>query len=218
MPTPRINRLGIVIDHSVLVPKLTIRHIAAILSIVITLLFGAGSSWAEYNDAVAAYERGDYVTAAEQFRSLAEKGSVKAQFNLGFMYNKGEGVIQNDEEALKWFSKAAEQGSIMAQYRLGEMYFRGEGVSQNYTEAVKWFHKAAQQGDSYAQVNLGFIYGSGSGVPTNFVKAHLWYSLAKAQGNPGGAKGLYLIKSEMTPAEIKEAQELATEWREKRSN
>lgn len=193
-------------------------HIAVTVTLFITLLFGAGSAMADYDDAVAAYERGNYAAAVVEFRSLAEKGSAKAQFNLGFMYNRGDGVAQNYAESVKWFLKAAEQGDVMAQYSLGGVYFRGEGVAQNYAEAVKWFRMAADQGDSFAQVDLGFIFGSGTGVPTNYVQAYMWYSLAKARGNPGGAKGLYLIKKMMTPNEINEAQALATEWWKNHNN
>lgn len=193
-------------------------HLAVLITFVITLLFGVGSALADYNDAMAAYSRGDYVAAAAKFQSLAEKGNAKAQFNLGFMYNSGDGVAQNYGEAVKWFRMAAKQGDVMAQYSLGGMYFRGEGVAQNYAEAVEWLRMAAEQGDSYAQVDLGFIFGSGTGVLTNYVEAHMWYSLARAQGNSGGAKGLYLLKKMMTPAEIKKAQALAAEWWKNRSN
>ena len=47
------------------------RHILAILAVG-ALLFSAGSAWADYNDAMAAYERGDYATALKEFRPLAE--------------------------------------------------------------------------------------------------------------------------------------------------
>ncbi len=201
------------------------RRIAATLAVVITLPFSAGSVWADmgadpaqrgnYADGVEAYNRGDYATALQEFRPLAEQGDAKAQFNLGFMYDNGKGVPENDAKAAKWHRKAAEQDDVMAQYSLGGMYFRGEGVSQNYTEAVKWFRKAAEQGDAYAQVNLGFMYGTGEGVPMNYVKAYMWYSLAKAQGNVDAAKGLYIIEKEMNTDQIAKAQVLATEWKEK---
>ena len=39
--------------------RLTMRRIAATLAVVVALLFSAGSVWADYDDGVAAYERGD---------------------------------------------------------------------------------------------------------------------------------------------------------------
>ena len=38
----------------------------------------------------------------------AEQGVPKAQYNLGLMYDKGKGVVQDHKEAAKWYTKAAE--------------------------------------------------------------------------------------------------------------
>ena len=54
-------------------------------------------------------------------RSLANAGDATAEYNLGSMYYKGEGVIKDYKEAVKWFTKAAEQGFAMAQFTLGVM-------------------------------------------------------------------------------------------------
>ena len=57
----------------------------------------------------------------------AEQGHAQAQFNLGAMYATGEGVLQDDAEAVKWYRMAAEQGHAMAQSNLGVMYDKGQG-------------------------------------------------------------------------------------------
>ncbi len=54
------------------------------------------------------------------------------------MYDRGDGVPQNDAEALKWYRKAAEQGYAKAQGRLGFMYGTGRGVPRNYDQAYMW--------------------------------------------------------------------------------
>jgi len=46
----------------------------------------------------------------DEMKALAEQGDARAQYNLGFMYATGEGVPENDAEAVKWFRKAADQG------------------------------------------------------------------------------------------------------------
>ena len=43
----------------------------------------------------------------EKMKHSAEKGNVVAQNNLGVMYEKGQGVEQDDKEAVKWYRKAA---------------------------------------------------------------------------------------------------------------
>ena len=86
----------------------------------------------------------------EYLLSAASLGLVDAQFNLGLMYYKGQGVPQDYEEALRWFKEAAEQGDAQAQYCLGLMYHKGQGVSQDYEEALRWYKEAAEQGDAQA--------------------------------------------------------------------
>jgi len=43
-----------------------------------------------------------------------------AQFNLGLMYDFGEGVPEDDEEAVRWYREAAEQGNAAAQVNLAD--------------------------------------------------------------------------------------------------
>ena len=44
-----------------------------------------------------------------------------AQDSLGWMYDTGRGVPQDDAEAVRWFRLAAEQGNAWAQKRLDAM-------------------------------------------------------------------------------------------------
>ena len=97
-----------------------------------------------------AYDRGDYKTALEEFRILAEQGYAKAQYNLGFMYATGEGVAKDNTEAMKWFRKAAEQGYADAQYSLGIMYANGKGVPESFIQAYAWVNLAAAPGNKKA--------------------------------------------------------------------
>ena len=97
-------------------------------------------------------------------RTDAEQGDADAQFNLGVMYDIGQGVLQDDAEAVRWYRLAAEQGDATAQYNLGNMYANGEGVLKDAAEAVRWYRLAAEQGDATAQFNLGVSYDNGEGV------------------------------------------------------
>ncbi|XXK28249.1 tetratricopeptide repeat protein [Arenicellales bacterium nBUS_45] len=68
-----------------------------------------------------AYHSDDFATALSEWKPLAEQGHSPSQYNLGFMYSKGEGVSQHYETAVKWYTRAAEQEHIDAQFRLGVM-------------------------------------------------------------------------------------------------
>jgi TPR repeat protein len=184
------------------------RRITATLAVVLAILLSAGSAWADFDDGLAAYKRGDFVTAAEEWRPYAEQGDAAAQTVMGTMYYEGRGVPVNYTGALKWFLKAAEQGYGKAQFQLGVMYANGEGVPKNDAQAFNWYSKAAEQGNADAQNNLGVMYAMGKGVPKNDVRAYMWLSLAKAQGDKEAAGNLDIVKKRMTSADISKAQAL----------
>ena len=108
---------------------------------------------ASYQEGVDAYAKGNYAVALEKFKPLAEGGNALAQFNLGVMHRQGQGVAQDDKEAVAWWNKAAEQGHVEAQDNLGLRYARGQGVAQDWVQADKWFTIAASSGNETAMKN-----------------------------------------------------------------
>ena len=117
-----------------------------------------------------------YEDARGLYLQLAEDGYVQAQYNLALMYEDGEWVEKNDEQAVKWYRKAAEQGHEVAQNNLGWMYMFGRGVEQSDEEAVEWYRKAASKGYARAQTNLGWMYEFGQGgLPQSYPEAAAWY-------------------------------------------
>lgn len=94
-------------------------------------------------EGIQAYSNGDYAIALEHFKPFAEQGYADAQFNLGVMYNNGEGVLQNASTAVDWYTKSAEQGYARAQFILGLMYNTGKEISENASTAVEWCREAA---------------------------------------------------------------------------
>ena len=106
----------------------------------------AVSGCTDYRAGKDAYNRGDYETALNEFRPLADQGDAAAQFILGVLYDEGKGVPQDYTEAGKWYRLAADQGHAAAQYILGVMYAVGRGVPQNYIQAYMWNSLAAAEG------------------------------------------------------------------------
>ena len=90
----------------------------------------------------------------DETMAAAKQGDADAQFNLGIMYDIGEGVPENNAEAVKWYRKAADQGNAGAQYNLGYMYATGEGVPENYIHAYVWWSMAKTQGSATAVRNI----------------------------------------------------------------
>ena len=118
-----------------------------------------------------------------EIRRLAEQGHGDAQFCLGVMYDNGEGLPENNAEAVKWYRLAADQGDASAQFCLGVMYDNGRGVPEDKAEAVKWYRLAAEQSEASAQFCLGVMYDNGEGLPENNAEAVKWYRLAADQGD-----------------------------------
>jgi len=145
----------------------------------------------------------------EETKSLAEDGDADAQRRLGNLYNHGDEVPQNYNEAVKWYRKAAEQGDAEAQGSLGMMYETGEGVPQDYDEAIKLYRKAAEQGDAFSQSSLGQMYRDGKGVAKDLIHAYAWLNVAQANGYESA--DIFKQGLGLTPEQVAEAQALSAE-------
>ena len=99
------------------------KNLTFTLTITFLLFFGSPSIAVinEYQDAVDAYNRKDYKTSYQLMIPLADKGFAQAQYNLGVMYEKGNGVKQNHRKAKKWFSLAADQDHAKAVEKLNSL-------------------------------------------------------------------------------------------------
>ncbi len=117
----------------------------------------AASLGADFATGVSAYQKGDYATAAKEWRPLAEQGSPEAQFNLGLLYADGQGVPQDYSEAITWFQRSAAQDYAKAQLNLGALYSSGKGVKRDYVQAYKWFNVCAAKGDSKCVAKRDFV-------------------------------------------------------------
>jgi len=135
------------------------RRLTAALCVTLAVLLGsAGVSVSQdFQKGFDAYNRGDYATALREWTPFAEQGDADAQYNLGFMYDNGYGVPQDDKTALKWWTLAAGQGNTDAQTSLGVMYYNGEGVLQDYVYAHMWWNIAASSGNKNASENRDIV-------------------------------------------------------------
>ena len=82
---------------------------AIVLAIALGLASGAAMA-DPMDQGILAFLKGDNETALQVFRPLAEGGNKDAQYQLGYMYQTGTGVAQDDRQALHWYEMAAKQG------------------------------------------------------------------------------------------------------------
>ena len=94
-------------------------HSTGALSVLVLLAIGWGFFASplvaqqlpgDFAAGIYAYQQKDYATAYSHLGPLAAKGHSAAQYNLGRMYARGEGVPQDVVEAYKWFFLAHKNG------------------------------------------------------------------------------------------------------------
>jgi TPR repeat protein len=107
---------------------------------------------------------------------------ANVMYNLGYLYDHGRGVKRDNKKAMYWYRKAAEAGNTEAMNSLGVAYCSGEGVEQDNEEALHWFRKAAKEGNTDAMYNLGNAYRNGEGVEQDDIEAVHWFKKSAEAG------------------------------------
>ena len=117
------------------------------------------------------------------FRAANEANDPDVMYLTGLMFDRGEGVPQDYQEAFRWYVLAAGAGQPGAMNSLGLMYALGHGVSQDHSEAMKWWTKAAEGGSIAALTNIATTYYTGLGVQQSYPEAAKWFQLAADKGD-----------------------------------
>ncbi|KPA11112.1 Peptidase C14, caspase catalytic domain protein, partial [Candidatus Magnetomorum sp. HK-1] len=116
--------------------------------------------------------------------------------NLGVMYEKGNGVVQDSKEAIRLYRIACNEEVERGCSNLGGMYERGRGISQDYKEAIKFYRIACNKKDPIGCNNLGLMYKKGRGVSQNHFEAFKFFQMSCDEGHSYGchnvSKSYYL--------------------------
>lgn len=137
----------------------------------------------------------NYAKALGLYLQVARQGNPSAQFVVGGMYYKGQGIDPDRRQAFVWLLKAADQGvsSPESLSIIGSMYLQGTGVPQNYQEARKYLQQAADLGDLEAQKNLAYMYYNGLTGKPDYKKALRLYKEAALEGDSVSQSNVGLI-------------------------
>lgn len=133
----------------------------------------------------------DPAKAFEAYQKAASQGVMNAQYRVAKCYETGDkkiNVIQNDLEAVRFYTLAATQGHKEAQVVMGLRYRTGQGIGQDFAQSFKYYSTAANQGEVDAQRAVGEMYADGIGTAKNEAEAIKWYKKAIASGDQ---KSLY---------------------------
>lgn len=193
--------------------------------------YGEAMDWyraqAEAGDAKAqfyyglALERGaqgtqgeaDKARAVELYKKAAEGGYALAQYRLGVLYQIGQGVGKDLQEARKWFGAASDAGLREAEFNYAIMLETGTGGERDPKEAARLYEIAASKGVRQAFLPLGILYARGEGVERDLVEALKWLILADRVGADGVQQALTAVLDATSEAEQAEATKRADTWR-----
>lgn len=128
-------------------------------------------------------EEGDYKRAMENYKLADANGNLIGSFNLGLLYERGEGCPVDYNEARKLYIKAAEAAHKESMVQLAGLYLHGYGTSPDPSAALKWYKQAADLGDRNAEYQLGLLYETGNTTKIDLAKAKEYYELASQHGN-----------------------------------
>ena len=84
------------------------------LFVVAISAFASTVALSGFDEGVASYRIGNYNKAFKEWAEAARQGDADAQYNLGCLFVRGEGVPQNRARATEWLQRAADQGDFDA--------------------------------------------------------------------------------------------------------
>jgi TPR repeat protein len=106
-----------------------------LLIVVLLILIPVFVSADDFQDGQNAYRRGEYRTAFEKFKPLAEQGNPQAQWLLSALYARGMGVARDYVQALMWSAIAGANGVDVAV--IGRDMLQSQMSSPEINEAYK---------------------------------------------------------------------------------
>jgi hypothetical protein len=123
----------------------------------------------------------------QALQKLAEAGDTDAQWQMGVRYHDGQGVPQDDAQAVRWFQLAAERGNVAAQGALGAYYWRGRGVPADLSKAYFWSALAMAQGDEISKSRIEGLSSQMTGAQISVARqqAEDWISSHSGRASSG---------------------------------
>ena len=107
----------------------------------------------DVSDAINAMRAGNFAEAYCVLKPYAESGDAEAQYNIGWMYLNGYGLMMNDSKALEWWKRASDQGYTDASFSIAMLYSLGEGqVEKDMDKAIEYYLMAVEDGHEDANM------------------------------------------------------------------
>ena len=110
--------------------------------------------------------------AKKAIQEAADKGHVRAVFELGYIASSGIGMAVDPRKANGFYAKASDKGDPYGMTAWGRALFNGLGVERDTGKGLDLLLKAAAMGHTYAMNDLAAIFTEGrNGVPADPARA-----------------------------------------------
>lgn len=125
----------------------------------------------------------DYENAVRYYQMAVDAGDNDGLCNMGYCYEKGQGVVLSFKKAVQFYEQAVNQGSVRGCKLLANCYLEGTGVEKDANKALELYMMAANAGDEQAMYLIGSLYEEGDeGIKKDLKEAKKWYKKSAAAG------------------------------------
>ena len=124
----------------------------------------------------------DYAGAMASYKAASELGNARALYELGLLYESGNGVEKDPARARFYYELAAEKKIAPALVSLGLQQERGIGTASDPAKAFALYQRAAELGDATALNRMGELAEKGLGTRQNLRSARAFYQKSAAMG------------------------------------
>lgn len=113
------------------------------------------------------------------YKQSADAGEPVGCYNVGWGYEYGKGVAENQQKAFEYYMKAAQKEYSDAYFKLGSFYYEGDVVEEDNAKAVYWLEKGADEEDYWCYPLLATCYQNGWGTEQDCDEAFKLLTLAE---------------------------------------
>lgn len=127
-------------------------------------------------------KRGAYL---REYRALsAYMNAGKSLYELAMKHIYGDGVEEDNEQAVKLLTRAHDMGHVEASYNLGICYHYGYGTETDLEKAFELYLESAKGGYGKGMEVAGRFYNRGIYVEKNRERAEYWLRKAMESSDP----------------------------------
>ncbi|MGL4876036.1 MAG: tetratricopeptide repeat protein [Clostridium sp.] len=118
------------------------------------------------------------------YKQLSSKGDKESTFLLGEIYNFGEWVERDEQEAFYWFDKAYTLGNEHAKVKCAEIALEiANGLFiEEEIKCIEWYNIASNNGNREAQYRLAQLFEKGIIVEKDEERARSLYATSSENG------------------------------------